>query len=189
MKVEFIPATHSYFVDDVLVPSVTQILRPLMAHMPDCPEAMGRGTRAHAALHLYDEDKLDMSTVDADIQPFVNAYMAFKADSGVVIAASEKIVTSRIGYAGTLDRIVFLNGHMAVLDIKCGEQLPSWVGLQLAGYQIAASECGVPTSKRFGLLLRPNGEYKLREFNDALDHDRFLAMLQTECCGKGCACQ
>jgi len=81
-----------------------------------------------------------------------------------------------IDFAGTLDRagtfpkLGASKGRYAVLDIKTGS-IPSWAGIQLAAYaMLLPSE--VPP-RRFALLLKKNGKYKLQEFRDEEDYVAF----------------
>jgi hypothetical protein len=91
---QFNPVTHTYAWGGQHVPSVTQILRPLVDYS-SIPEhvleiARDRGTRVHKATELDDAGTLDMDSVTEDIAGYLRAWQQFKRDRGVVVLESEK---------------------------------------------------------------------------------------------------
>src|SRR5512135_2118575 len=101
---------HEYRYDGRVVPSVTQVLdvvgRFKYWDSIEMQEARERGTAVHLITHLYDMDELDPDSVDEIYQPYLNAYIKFKRESGIVILESEQQVWhGKYEFAGTLDRV------------------------------------------------------------------------------------
>lgn len=173
----FSEAEHTYAWDGQSVPSVTQILAD-MGMSPDYRYVDAwyaeRGKAVHWACHAYDEGDLDFGSLDERIIEYVNAWIAFRSDMGDRLRFAE-IEQPRYHavhrYAGTPDRLAWLDDVPAVLDLKCGGHDPSH-GLQLSGYSLLWSE---PAAKRFGVYLRDDGRYKLEPYTERSDGPTFLA--------------
>jgi hypothetical protein len=93
----FDPFTHTYTLDGVRLPSVTQILQASrLIDFSKIPgpmllEARDRGTTVHQALHYYNEDDIDLPAFCAefpDYAPYIGAWVNFRAESGFVLATS-----------------------------------------------------------------------------------------------------
>lgn len=175
MKVNFDEKTHTYTTDKgVVLQSVTQVLS--LAGLVDSTwfteEGRIRGVAVHKACELLARRTLDRSSVCDAIKGYLDAFERFMAESGFKVTKSEKmVVNAKKGYAGRYDFLGILNGRKAVLDIKSGS-MPSWTAEQTAGY----AEClGYPA--RFGLELRENGTYSLKEFADPQDFANWNACL------------
>lgn len=169
----FDPETHSYTLYGEPVPSVTQVLRYLNADAyagvnPDVLRlAAERGTRIHEACTDVDFDPDAM--IDADIEPYVSAYAAFKRDHGIKDwEAYERMgwasVMGQMPFAGTVDRIGVLDGERTIIDLKTG-QVPKatrfryWA--QLWGYSRIFGGEDVPNLAI--LQLKKDGKYSFFE--------------------------
>ena len=157
----FDPAAHTYALDGVRVPGVTDVIRAA-GLMPDMRFAsdwhLERGRLVHAATHMHDEDDLDESQLDPEIAGRVRAWQAFRAEAGArfVITAIERPCASSLPcYAGTPDRVGTWDGRPCVVDIKAGEPA-DWHAIQLAAYRALTG-----TVDRLGVYLRADGTYKL----------------------------
>lgn len=184
--------THTYRLDGRVIPSVTQILKS--AGVIDDSfyneEGRVRGTAVHLATQYLDEGDLEWESLDPEIIPYVKAYQKFKEESGFIPELIEKKVFKRadssrasvIDYAGTLDRAGkfspdfmpqsrqdFFSSDYCLIDLKTGAA-PQWAGAQLAGYAITLLPQMV---RRFVLLLKKNGKYKLQEFKNPDDYSVF----------------
>jgi hypothetical protein len=173
--VEFFPESHRYEIDGHPVPSVTTILKDMgfVDAQWFTDHARTRGTYVHQIIEWHITGEIDESTIDPELQGYLDAWGAFTADTGFVSTETEKPLASDIyRFAGTPDHIGMLNGREAVIDAKTGAIYPH-VGLQLAGYEILATR----PLKRFGLQLKEDGRYSLKEFKDRQDRGIFLAAL------------
>ena len=198
----FDEATHTYLVDGVEMPSVTEILKPLHRSYakvnPSVLEyAKNRGKAVHEALELVDYG------ADPEVSPeiigYLNAYQEWAQIYKPNWTGVEQIVYSEDeGFIRTLDRIGTLNGtEFALVDIKTSyptkEALVS-VCCQTFAYAMAYTEQSGKADKyvanihRYGLFLKADGSYRLVDceayenkygFSGALVFCELMAMHRT----------
>ena len=182
-KLEFDEAKHEYRLEGALLPSVTQVLKPLQDFSTIPEDILERsanfGTAVHLATALWDQNDLDLDSVDVAIVPYLEAWKRFRDETKITFEAIEtQVVSEKYRYAGTLDRIGFLNEKPTVIDIKTGLTNPL-IGVQLAGYLVAWNETHVlKATKRASVSLRKDGTYRLDWWEDKADWACFLALLQ-----------
>ena len=186
MLINFNEAKHEYSLDGEIIPGVTTIINDLYTPGPD-DEAMeiarDRGTKVHKACELYDLNVLDLEDLDPVLQPYLNAWIQFRSDTGVSIIEIERLVYHpKFRYAGKLDRVAMLNGKISVIDIKSSTVMLKLTGLQLAAYQAAynASIAGTDlpeATERYGLQLRADGKYRLVPYTDKTEFNVFIGCL------------
>lgn len=194
----FDEASHTYRIDDVIVPSVSQSLRvggiePDFSNVPVSilEAARKKGTYVHEGCDIYDEGKMDwihLQTKATALVPYIEAWKRFRGafpmrhDEKV-----EEIVWSKtLGVAGKLDRRV---GDEIIRDIKTSKRLSWTMGVQLAGYTVLylhGTE-GVPLGdpmrvafknmRREVVQLRDDGTYHVERYDDPHDLDLFCAAL------------
>ena len=179
-ELAFDEATHTYRWRGVVVPSVTQVLRPLI-DLSGIPPAVleakrDLGTRVHAACQFDAEGDLDEATVEDDVAPYLEAWRRFLADTRAVVMASERRVFHPLYcYAGTLDLELMIASTPWLVDIKTSIATPLSTGPQTAAYLNARK--GIATMRRAALRLRPDATYRLDQLQDADDWSVFLACL------------
>lgn len=177
-KLIFLEDNHQYEVGGVVLPSVSEILRFITAEMySGIPQwtldnAADRGKRVHAAtenLDRYGEVK-----IDADIQPYVEAYVKWRRDYAPQWTRIEyACYHPDMMYAGTLDRYGTIRGDQYIVDIKTTSTLhTSRETAQLNGYQKLAEVNGLKVDKRAILQLKKDGTYKFKP----IDQDDTLFM-------------
>jgi hypothetical protein len=185
----FEEATHTYAIDGVKVPSVTQILKPLYS-FDGIPAAVlnakaALGTAVHRACELLDKDDLDEESDEgraalAPLSGYLNAYKAFKRDKRLVILANEKRLFHPVHrYAGQIDRSYAMDGDVWDVDLKSTVSMSPIVGIQTAAYtdMLRANGRADIKARRGALQLFPDGKYKLHEFSDPQDFPVFLSLL------------
>lgn len=175
MDLHFDEPSHTYTLNGRRVPSVTQVLDPLIVldGIPwDVLEAARIfGNHVHLACHLYNCGTLDWDSLDPVLASYVRGFVRFLTDTGFIVLASEERVASvKMGYAGTLDLRGLLpkpkSKLRCVIDIKSTDQLPRTVGPQTAAYEAAYLEgTGEKTDRRYCLHLRPD-RYTLVSLKD-----------------------
>lgn len=178
---KFDAKTHTYYADGVPVPSVTDCLAG--AGLSDFtgvpPDVLERkrliGTYVHAACEYVDQDDLNPATVDPVCLPYVDAYAAFKRDTGFRPSLIEYrgvavINGQRVGF--TLDRFGEWCGLPFIVDLKCGAQEGISWRVQIAGYELCLPFCELegtlpaPMScGRAAVMLKPDGTYKVFRFD------------------------
>lgn len=106
IPLDFDDETHTYRFEGRVIPSVTQILFDMgcISEFSTWSEfARDRGTKVHQACALL-PDRLDWTTVDARILPYVMSLQEWFKVSWINIVAQEQRGYNReLGYAGTLD--------------------------------------------------------------------------------------
>lgn len=176
----FDEARHEYRLLGGVVPSVTQILAPLV-DLSGIPRAVldakrQLGQDVHYACQLLDEDDLDEDSVEEQIEQYLQAYKRFKADTGAVVLLNEqRVADPLLLYAGTLDRVMAIKGDKWLVDLKTCISTPLAVGPQTAAYLRALGDTSV--TRRAALRLRPDGTYRLDTLTDPNDWAAFMACL------------
>ena len=156
----FDPITHTYREGDIVLPSVTQLLKAAGFIDTRWYKASGtnRGSAVHEATEALDLGEVELRDFSGqEIFPYLEAYEQFKADTGVVYAGIEvPVMHPSYQFAGTLDRDGKIGDEAFLIDIKTGTGKNFWHGLQLAAYE----SCLGKRHKRI-LFLKPNGKYSL----------------------------
>lgn len=161
-------ATHTYYLNGVRVPSVTQILGYLKDFSGIPPAVLERkrqiGTATHKACELDALGELDDDTVHELIAPYLAGFRKWRAESGAVIKETETFVHHpRLRYAGQLDLIAQLGRWGWLIDIKtAAEHSPIWA-IQAAGYLACRHDAA--SLKRAALQLKPDGTYKWHPYD------------------------
>lgn len=155
----FDPATHTYTVGGVVVPSVTRILRPLtdFSHVP--PDVLARaaafGTAVHRMIYLEEGGDLDEEALDPILRPWLNAWRKWRTETKLLVIDRERPVYHPVmQYAGTIDMLAMIRGYPVILDIKTGIKSPA-AGAQTWAYrQALCAETGDPQSLTRRAVLR-----------------------------------
>ena len=170
--------THTYCIDGVIVPSVTQILAEagLIDDRWYTEESQLRGRTVHIITALHDRGELDKSAVSPDYVGYLLAWQRFRTDTQCeILSIEERVCNSAYRYAGTTDRrLLWRNGPVYIADIKTG--VPEWWHkFQTAGYWMCD---GITASSRRAIYLFADGTHRIREHTDhAYDTDVFRAAL------------
>ncbi len=177
----FDEATHTYTLNGVRIPSVTQVLADagLVDSTWFTEEAAWRGSAVHLACRLEDEGELDEDTLDPAIAGYLDAYRKFKAESDFRPELIEhRVVHPAYGYAGTLDRTGTIEPWRVIGDLKSGQVYP-WVACQLTGYALTFPN--PRTFRRMAIRLKDDGTYSVTEYPAKTfqeDANDFLAALR-----------
>lgn len=178
----FDEASHTYTVDGVVVPSVTQILAPLNDLSFIKPDALqykrDLGTAVHKATELHDLGELDEDSVADVVRPYLDAWIRLRRETKLEILGMEKRVYHPAHrYCGTYDRLVKFDGRRCMWDLKTGAMYPSY-GPQTAAYKNAEEkESGKRIEGRHTIELRDDGTYRIHEMKDPDDWAVFLSCL------------
>jgi hypothetical protein len=182
MKVTFDEKTHTYTVDGIFIPSVTQIIQACISSFykyDNNNRNLDIGKKVHFACELYDQDNLDEKALHTTLVPYLEQWKKFKQDFQVDIQEIELIVFSeKYRYAGTIDRIAEIVSYRrkkkVIIEIKTGSV--GYAAIQTAGYQIAYQSIYKKNIERMAVVLNPEN-YKVQEFNSIQDKQVFLACL------------
>ena len=104
--------------------------------------------------------------VPEELQPYVTALLHWQQEFEPEYLASEEMVFSRHGYAGTLDAIVRISGEVWLVDYKTSKGVYEETALQLAAYGAAdfigrpgdPLRYSIPPVDQYGVVhIRPEG--------------------------------
>lgn len=187
--IHFDEPTHSYRIDGVAVPSVTELLAPMndWSHVDawalEAARCLGRDV--HAAVNLMARGALNWKTLDPGIAPYVRGARRFLRESGgTVIAAEQRVASKLLRVAGTLDLAMIWDDWLYFIDWKVSLTVPSTVGAQLAGYQRLYEDTyragrKLVRARRLCVRLKPD-DYSATRMNDLNgDTNLFIACLTT----------
>lgn len=183
MRLDFDKAAHAYTLNGQRVPSVTQILAPLvdfsMVAQDVLEAAREFGQHVHVACDLFNRGILDWLSLDPALLPYVSAWKRFIDESGAVVVASELPVAHEdFGYAGMADVVLAWRSRVVVPDIKSTAVVPATVGAQTAAYAKAYQRMhGGKEPERRCISLHPDGTYRVHAKRDAGDWSLFLSAL------------
>ncbi len=174
--------SHVYEMAGKRLPSVTQLLKPLIDYSMIAADVLERarqlGQAVHRTTELYDNNDLDEDSLSEELRPYLDAWKRFRVDTGFVpITIEHRMSHPTLGYAGTSDRTGEVKGRVAVVDIKKMLTLGPAIGPQLAAYQEAHRKEGLDVLDRYALGLRADGTYRLQLYTDPVDWQCFLAHL------------
>lgn len=179
------PANHAYFLNDVQVPSITQMLEDC-CYIDDTyftEECAERGTMVHRLTADYDLGAIEQpASVENIWKGYLLAHVAAMRSMGrpAWTAVEVAVASAAYRYGGRPDRVGKVWGAVSVLDIKTGGTY-DWHGIQTALQVILVApefHLPPPTIPRYGLNLRNNGKYKLLEHKDTKDFDRAYEVIR-----------
>jgi hypothetical protein len=198
--ITFDPIAHRYTLPDGrVVPSVTQILaatgisadfEAIGARSAFAREVLEAkrdlGTAVHADCHAWDDQDLDVEAVHPDVRPYLDAWIAFRANTGFAPEQRERIVYHPgLNYCGRLDAIGRIkSGRVILVDIATGDPEHSAKRYQTAAYMGARYMQGDETDwidERWAVQLTPdNGiPYRIHVYSDWSDFSKFSAFCTT----------
>jgi hypothetical protein len=187
----FDDAAHRYTIDGAMVPSVTQVLKPLydfsMVRAELLAAKAALGTAIHRACELLDNDDLDEESdagraALAPLAGYLAAYKTFLADEKPEILHNEQRMYHPVHrYAGTTDRRYLIGGQVWDVDLKSTVSMSPVVGIQVAAYsELFKANGDTARARRGALQLFPNGKYYFNEFKDPGDFAVFLSLLTVQ---------
>jgi len=174
-RLHFDSETHTYWMDGVAVPSVTQVLKEmgLIDTSWYTPEDARFGNFVHETTAMFDRGELDEDTLDPMLRPYLDAWQSFlTAVSMDVIDIEQPVFNEVYRFAGTPDRVVILDAIPTVIEIKTGATLP-WHVLQTAGYALCCSRWVARTL----VYLGADGKFRIGPPGNSSDGDIFLSFL------------
>lgn len=181
-KLLFYDDSHTYEVDGVKYPSVSEILRFISheeysdVNQYILDNAAQRGTIVHKATESI--DKFGSVEIDDEYVGYLQAYISFLKDHTVKWQEIERAMYHPDKqYAGTIDRVGEVDGELSLVDIKTNSAIKkALVKAQVNGYEdMRIANRLVPCEKLYCLQLLQDGRYRLYE--TAKDMTEFNACL------------
>lgn len=149
-RIRYEDGTHTYWIDGVRVPSITQALKAATYDDFDMvrPEVLARKAEQGTALAKMIEEYADgtfdetLSRYDIDLLPDFDAFVEWhEKERGEIICCETIVASARYGYAGRLDLVYRLRDHgPAMIDTKRTWAPPASGGPQTAAQVLAFEE-------------------------------------------------
>lgn len=151
---------HSYQLNGITVPSVTQVLRSVFpVHYYNATQwHMDRGTVVHQYAAMVAQGRM-FAPPDVRIQPQVDALKSwFKLRKPYTCKAEVQLFKATpISYAGTCDLICWIDGVQTLVDWKASKSaLDQW---QIGGYADALQSMGVNVNAGIVVQIKDNGTF------------------------------
>lgn len=193
----FDPEAHVYRFNGEVVPSVTQILastgisvdfESLGSMSGEVRQAIELkreiGTALHADAHAFDDNDLDVESVDPRVRPYLDAWIEFRVNKGLLPSVRERrVFHPTMRYAGTLDGIFTTpSGARVLVDIKTGDPESSGCQFQTAAYDMAYEVMtGESVAERWGVQLVPGLRipYRITKYDDWRDRAQWQSIVAT----------
>lgn len=182
-QVIFDEAKHIYTLDGMVLPSVTQVLKPLYDFSGIPKDVLARkaelGTAVHKACELLDADQLDWGSVNEDMSGYVLAYLKFLDEvKPEILSNEERFASAKLRFAGTMDKRALVRGKHCIIDVKCTASLSPIVGLQTAAYEgLVKENTGEKVQGRYALQLKPDETYVFQPYTGKTDWAVFCNLL------------
>jgi hypothetical protein len=171
---------HRYFDGGVQVPSLSKVmelggyksdLSKIPLHILQRKRALGGAV--HEAISLYLHNRLDWTTVDSAVYPYVAAAVRYIENEDVEVEWSELPFGGvDVGFACTPDLLT----KRAIREWKTTYKIMPDVAIQLAGQAVAVGDLSL---ERIVVQLKPNGDYDTVQYDDPEDIVDFQACLRT----------
>ena len=175
MNFKFDETTHTYYLDGVKIPSVSEIISPLVDYSEVNPitlaNACNYGKAVHRTIELWLKGILDEENLSEGLKQPLAEFKTFweNLESNLIFCELRKF-DEGLRFAGTVDLLV----NNQIFDIKTRKYNPIIDDLQLSGYEILTGcKCD-----KFILELLPNKPYNFIKVNNKQAKSMFLYMLE-----------
>jgi hypothetical protein len=169
----FDESTHVYKLNGVVLPSITQLIKPLVdyGHVPPAvlANAAEFGKKVHRMAELEETGTLDDETLDEKLRPVLAAYREWRSTNGIIpadaVPACEiPMFHKKKQFAGTPDLIF---DGLAVVEIKTRKTNRLTDAIQLAAQEMLWTANGgkVANYSHHVIELYADGRHKLETFS------------------------
>jgi len=168
--------THTYYYKGAVIPSVTQIMKPLSAAVYKgidedvLSKAAAKGTDVHAAVEMFLKYGLD-DDVSPENKPYFDAFMKWFREhnkrNNFVLEDSEKMYCHvPLLYAGTVDIIAKIDGAVTLVDVKTTASINHMLtSVQLEAYRRMVEHNGISIDRTAILQLKKDGSFTYETWN------------------------
>ncbi len=180
----FEEATHTYWLDNERLTSVTQLL--IFQDFSNIPKDILEykcqlGTYVHKAIELFLLGELDQKTLHPKIAEYFNSWLIWWEEHKsriTVLGIEERFYHPVFKYAGCVDLRCEYDGEATIIDWKCASQHSIWYGLQTAGYQIGCTHYHQsPIKRRGALIIGKDNKCTMHWHENANDAPAFTGLL------------
>lgn len=164
-ELQFEEDTHTYKLNGSIIPSVTQLMKPLSDAVYGTVNdfaldmAATRGTAVHNAIENY--LLFGIEDIQQEYEGYLEAFKKwFEKYKPLVIATEIKVYHKIMRYAGTADLIVEIDGQKILIDLKTSSVVQKMLtGVQLEAYDKAFDSQGIQLDGKAILHLKKDGTY------------------------------
>ena len=169
-EIEFDEASHTYKLNGVKIPCVSDIMEPLKnAHYSGISEvtlrkAAERGTILHNAIENW--IKFGIEDVPQEYEGYFKCFLGFMKEKNPKILGSEvRMYHKLLKYSGTADLIADINGEITLIDYKSTSVISDMnCSVQLEAYAQALASHGIRIARKGILPLRKDGKSQIVEY-------------------------
>lgn len=171
-KIEFEEETHTYKVNNKILPSVTGITSILsnLEYKEIDKEILEKAAIKGTAVHKAIEDYILWDDYDLDprYEPFMDSFKkALKLEKFEPIKTEFKLTNGEV--CGTLDNMSKLDDKIIIIDYKTTANIhKKLLQAQFGGYKLLCDYNGIKIDKWYGLFLSKTG-YKFIEIQPDVD--------------------
>ena len=174
---EFIPETHQYICDGVLVPCVSDILKyKFNDYSGVSREILNRASEKGTELHKTIED-YEQQGITSDLKEFKNYLFLKKQFKFENIENEVPVIYERGGqvlFAGTLDQIITIDGKLGINDFKrVSAPNKNKIAYQLNFYKMAYEQS---YGKKIEFLSFTHLRETVRKFHDKMPINEGMAI-------------
>lgn len=170
-EIDFDPSLHTYRVNGLVKPSVTQVLDAMGYVSPFCKSgtAASRGSEIHSLLEYKDKGVLIQDGLDDISLTYLSQYDKYIIDVQPIFTDIELLMyDEQLQVCGTVDRAGIQPDF--IMDIKTGSSVPESARLQTAAYAMMRFPLTYETVKRYCLHINPRlKSYKIKAYEDIND--------------------
>lgn len=180
---KFIEETHEYFLNDIRIPSVSNIISPLVDYSHIDKDMLANkaalGTEFHRVIGLHFIKELDVESIDDRLILPYRAFCEWEEgrDLGISQAVEVKKYHKRLLFAGTPDLVTDTD----LYDFKLRIYNKITDPLQLAGYALLVDRLGASQPKsrnRWVVSFDLKGNYKVHSVDHIQADGMFRKMLE-----------
>lgn len=135
--VDYNDAIHEYTLEGIHLPSVSELLKPILSDFECDPKYAEKGQAVHTLTELWDTGLYLPELADDELLPYMMAYEDFHDQHDIEVQEIEMMVFNpTLMYAGRLDRLWMIDGKKHLTDNKTGGKYKQHL-FQLCAYHMA----------------------------------------------------
>lgn len=151
--IEFLEDSHTYLINGIIVPSVTQIIELIFPNKYKginktiLNKKAGFGQAGHSIIEHLDVTDLESAKEEVlkienkDLQICIREYLRLVKQHHIVPLEHEQKVSYEYKFCGTLDMIAEVNEEHSLIDVKFTAELDKeYLSWQLGMYKLARNE-------------------------------------------------
>ena len=185
-ELEFIDETHTYKLNGIAIPSVSEIISPLSNKKYDgiSEKTLERAARKGTSVHNSIENfiKFEIDDVPEEHRGYFEGFLDWWEEKKPVVIGSEiKIYHKLLRYGGTIDLLCLIDDAVTLVDYKSTAVVSDMTcGVQLEGYRQALASHGIKIDRKEILHLKKDRKHKEIEY-PVLDAERWKVFGSLKC--------